>query len=253
MNVTILLALILLALMVIIGGQRGFLSFMTLCFNFITLLLMFILIKNQYDPIIITVVGCIIISSIILFYINGISKKTVSSLISVVIVVLITLIITNRIGSDANIQGFTYEELDDVSAFSLYIDLNFPKVLVCQILIGLLGAIIDVSISISSTMNEIYKHNPLVTKKKLIHSGINVGRDILGTMVNTLLFAFISGFMTLIMWFDKMNYSFVDILNRKIFSSEVFQIMTSGIGLVLIIPITAYVTSGILFMKKTYH
>ena len=81
-------------------------------------------------------------------------------------------------------------------------------------------------------------------------SGINIGKDILGTMTNTLLFAFISGFMTLIIWYNKFNYSISDILNNKVFGSEILQILCSGIGIILTIPITAFVTLRILFFKN---
>lgn len=252
MNVPTLLLIILFILMIIIGGERGVKSFWTLCLNFTTLLIMINLMKYQLDPIRVTVIGCIIISSITLFYINGLNKKTVSSLISVTLVVLLTILLTYRMGIDAKIQGFSNEEIDAISAFSLYIHLNFSKIVVCEILIGLLGAIIDVSISISSSMNEIYSHNISISKGTLLKSGINIGKDILGTMTNTLLFAFISGFMTLIVWFSKMHYSITYILNRKIFCAEVFQILSSGIGIVLIIPITAIITSEILFFKRSF-
>ena len=132
---------------------------------------------------------------------------------------------------------------------SVYVKLNFNKIVVCEILIGLLGAIIDVSISIASSMNELYITNPLLGKRNLFKSGVNIGKDILRTMTNTLLFAYIGGFMTLIIWFFDLHYSLSEILNGKVFSSEVFMILCSGIGVILIIPVTSLITAYIIYYK----
>ncbi len=249
MSVPFVLFVILFVLMTVVGGKRGAKSFFTLILNFITLFVMLGFMTFGIDPLKVTVYGCIIISSITLFYINGFNKKTVSSLFSVIIVVLITILLTVKMGTDAKIQGFSKEQAEGIEHLSLYVNLNFSKIVICEILIGLLGAIIDVSISISSSMNEIFKNNMSITKKNLLKSGINIGKDILGTMTNTLLFAYIGGFMTLIIWFNALNYSVWEIINAKVFCSEVFQILCSGIGIILIIPITAIITSIILIFN----
>lgn len=69
-------------------------------------------------------------------------------------------------------------------------------------------------------------------------------------MTNTLFFAYISGFMTLMIYFNQLNYSLATIINAKVFCSEVFQSICCGIGIILIIPITAIITSKLLFLKK---
>jgi uncharacterized membrane protein len=249
MNVPVALFFILLILMLAIGGKRGAKSIFTLVLNFIILFGMLKLMTFGFSPIGVTVIGCIIISSVTLFYINGFNKKTVSSLLSVMIVVFINIILTYKMGTSANIQGFGWEEAEAITGQSLYIHLDFSKIIICVFLIGLLGAIIDVSISISSAMNEIIKNNESITRSSLLKSGINIGKDILGTMTNTLLFAYIGGFMTFIVWFINLKYTISDIMNDKVFCAEVFQILSSGIGIILIIPVTAIISTMILFFK----
>ncbi|WP_273327031.1 YibE/F family protein [Vallitalea guaymasensis] len=250
MSVIAVLLIILFLLMYLVGRDRGVRSFFTVCFNFLIFFIMVILIANKLNPLIVTIVICIVISSITLFYINGLNKKTISSLISVTIVVLFTTLITYKMGIGAKIQGFGKEQYDSISSLSLYIKLNFSTIVICEILIGLLGAVIDVSISISSSMNELYNTNSSITKKSLFDSGMNIGKDILGTMTNTLFFAYISGFMALIIYFSSLHYSIADILNNKVFCAEVFQILCSGVGIILIIPVTALITSRILCNDK---
>ncbi len=251
MNTAVVLLLILFVLMAAIGGTRGVKSFFTLCLNFITLFIMLGLIVFKLDPIKVTVFGSIIITSITLFYINGINRKTVAALLSVTLVVLLTLLLTYKMGTNANIQGFSTEQSESVAYLTQNVQVNFVKIVICEILLGLLGAIIDVSISIASSMQEIYRHDSLVTRQDLLRSGMKIGRDILGTMTNTLLFAYIGGFLPLIIWFSKLNYTLSDILNAKVFVSEVFQILSSGIGIILIIPVTALITSAVLFLGRS--
>ncbi|URZ17362.1 YibE/F family protein [Clostridium felsineum] len=250
MNVPFLLLIILFILMLLVGGKRGLKSFFTLILNFLIMIILLILIGAKFDPLNVTIIGCIIITLTTLFFINSINLKTVSSLISVIIVVIGTLILTYYLSNRSQIQGFGKEQAESLGYLSTYVQLNFSKIVSCQILLGLLGAIIDVSISISSSLQELYSNNPSHTKNELFKSGINIGKDILGTMTNTLLFAYIGGFMTLSIYFGEIHYSFYDIINTKVFCSEVFQSFCSGIGIILIIPVTSFIASRLLFHKK---
>jgi uncharacterized membrane protein len=136
------------------------------------------------------------------------------------------------------------------SHLSTDIQLDFVKIFTVQVFVGLLGALIDVSIGISSAMNEIYKNNPKITKKAIMKSGMNIGKDVIGTMTNTLLFAFIGGFLTLVIYLSAFDYSIILLINNKSICSEIFQILCSGIGIVLIIPITTYITTKIIVKKQ---
>ena len=250
MNIILILLIILFILMIFIGGKRGMQSFFTLILNFFTLYFMLILIAAKIDPIKTTFVGAIVISFFSLFFLNGFNRKTLSSLMSVIIVILLVMVCVYKTSINSNIQGFSSEQTDLVSFYNLYVQLNFSKIVVCEVLIGLLGAIIDVSISISSSMNELYNANPQISTRKLFISGMNIGKDILGTMTNTLFFAYISSFMTLMIYFKQLHYSLSTIINAKVFCSEFFQSICCGIGIVLIIPLTAFKSSNLIRYKK---
>lgn len=251
MNTVVLLAGILLLLMVLLGGKRGLRSFFTLAINLMTFMLMVLLMAWRFNPVTVTLLGSAVISAVTLFYINGFNRKTLAAMASVILVVALTFILTYPAGSAAKIHGFTWEQMDQVSTFSDYMPLDFATIIMCEMLIGLLGAVIDVSISIASPLNEIYENNPTLSRQSLILSGLSIGRDIMGTMTNTLLFAYIGGFTALIIWFNDLHYSFAEILNAKIFGAEVFQIFCGGIGIVLVIPITAVITAELLVRQKS--
>src|SRR5699024_7256385 len=104
--------------------------------------------------------------------------------------------------------GFGEEEIDEISIFSLYLGIDFVKVGAAVIIMSTIGAITDVAISITSPMREVFRHHPDISQKELFFSGLNVGRDILGSNTNTLFFAFIGGYMGLLLWFKDLSYSF---------------------------------------------
>jgi uncharacterized membrane protein len=99
-------------------------------------------------------------------------------------------------------------------------------------------------------MNELFNSNLQIARSSLLKSGMNIGKDILGTMTNTLLFALVSGFMMLLIWFNQVHYAIPDILNAKAFVSEVLQLLCSGIGIILIIPVSAFITAMMLCLDR---
>ncbi len=250
MNVIIVLAVILFLLMKIIGKEKGTKSFLSLLINFFIIYVAIILIAHNVNSIVVTILACILISYVSLFYINGKHPKTTAAFLSTLLTLIILFFFIYIIGSATRIQGFSEEEFEEISLYSLFIGTNFTKIVICTIIMSLIGAIIDTAISISSSMNEVYLHNPSISKRELYQSGLNIARDILGTTTNTLYFAFIGGYMALILWMKDLHYSLGTIINSKVFCSEIISILCSSLGVILIIPITAGINSYILLTRK---
>jgi uncharacterized membrane protein len=93
-------------------------------------------------------------------------------------------------------------------------------------------------------------HNPTINRKDLFTFGLSIGRDILGTNTNTLFFAFFGGYLAMLIWFKDLSYSLGTIVNSKIFSGEMINILCAGIGVALIIPITSWITAFFLDREK---
>ncbi len=251
MNVLVLLSVILFVLMKSISGEKGTKSFIALFLNFgITLLTILLIAKGVSDPIFLTLIACIIISCINLFYINTINLKSIIAFISTMITLLFLVIVIFFIVEKANIQGFGIEEIEELSFFNLYIGIDFLKIAISTIIMGSIGAITDTAISIASAMNEIWLHNPKLSRSDLFKSGMNVGKDILSTTTNTLYFAFIGGYLALLLWFNDLSYSLGEVINSKVFSSEVISIFCIGTGAILVIPITAWLSAYIFTKHK---
>ena len=241
MNI-ILIALLFL-LMIYIDTKRGIKLFLSIIFNFIILMIIFYLIAIGLNPIICSLIGCFVISYIILYYVNERNIKTESSLKSVVIVLIILSFLIFFVTKISRTAGFGYESYEEINMFSYDVRIDFTDIAISMILISLIGATVDSSIAISSALYEVYDNNKNLSKKDLFLSGMNIGRDILCTTNNTLMFAFLGEFMTLLIWFYKGNYSFLEIVNAKTFASEMIKIFFSAIGCIIVIPITAYITA----------
>src|SRR5699024_12650899 len=116
----------------------------------------------------------------------------------------------------AMIQGFGEEEIDEIiPVYSLYSGVDFVKTAASVIIMSTRGAIIDVAISITSPMQEIFDHNPNIQKKALFKSALSIGKDILGSNANTLCFAFIGSYLALLICFKDLSYSLLEVINSK--------------------------------------
>lgn len=244
MNVLVLLAGILFFLMTLIGGRKGVRSFLAIFFNFGVIMITVILMNDPImDPVILTIIACVVISCINLFYINGVNSKTKTAFLSTIICTVIILLFIIFITNKAMIQGFGDEELGELGMFSLLVEVDFVKITVSVIIMSTIGAITDTAIAVSSPMREIHFHHPNISRKELYRSGLNIGRDILGTSTNTLFFAFFGGYLALLIWFKDLSYSVGEVVNSKIFSAEMITILCAGIGVTLVIPITTWITA----------
>lgn len=225
--------------------KNGARSFLSLFLNFgVILVSVFFMMDPNADPIIITLIACTVISCINLFYINEVNSKTVTAFISTLITVTILLFFIYIVTKKAMIQGFGEEEMDEISViFSLYPGLDFVKISAAVIIMSTIGAVTDIAISITSPMQEIFNQHPSIKKKELFTSGLSIGKDILGSNTNTLFFAFIGGYMALLIWYKDLSYSFGDIVNSKIFSAEMITIFCAGIGIALVIPIASLINA----------
>jgi uncharacterized membrane protein len=251
MNVLLWLAAILLTLMILIGGNKGKRSFIAIFLNFgVIFFTIFIMTIPKADPIILTLIASTVISCINLFYINEVNNKTITAFISTIITVVILLFFILIVTESAMIQGFGAEEIEELSYFSLYIGVDFVKIAASVIIMSTIGAITDTAIAISSPMREMFHHHPSISRKELFTFGISIGKDILGTSTNTLFFAFFGGYLALLIWFKDLQYTLGEIVNSKIFSAELITIFCAGIGVALIIPITAWINSYFLIKAR---
>lgn len=244
MNVLLWLAVILFLLMIGVGGRKGLKSFISLFFNFgILFFTVFFMMDSSANPIVIAVIASVFIGCVSLFLVNEVNSRTVLAFLSTMLTIGIMLFFILIVSKKLMIQGFGAEEEEAIGGMSLYIGIDFVKMGAAVIIMSTVGAIMDVAISIAASMHEIYKYNPEISRRKLFQSGLGIGRDILATDTNTLFFAFFGGYLALLIWFKDLQYSIGEIVNSKIFSSELLLIFCGGLGVAFIIPIAAWMNS----------
>lgn len=245
-----LLTIILLVLLILIGGKRGIKTFLSIYFNLALLFILVIITSWGFNPTIPTLVISIIISIIIQFFLNGTNQKTVSSFISVILILLVFTSITIILGNNIYIAGYSEETIESIGFINYNVGINMLPLSNSIIIIGLIGTINDTSIAISSALYELHENNKKLKPKELFISGMNIGRDILGTTANTLFFAFLGSSMPLFIFFQDFQYSLAGIINSQVFASEFTRIILSGISSFLIIPVSSIITTIILKYDK---
>ncbi|MGC6173072.1 YibE/F family protein [Lacrimispora sp. 38-1] len=242
------LIIILALLMAAIGGERGIKSFVSLFGNAVILLIAVFLMAIGFNVIVITVIMTFSLCGVTLFYQNGNNEKTRTAFYVVIIVSMMILFLVILLSSFAGISGYNeisiYEE--DTTFYDNNIHVNMMQVAAAVIIIGILGAVKDSAVAVTSGVYEVFRHNPKIEMEELFYAGLHMGYDILGTAVNTLFFACVGESMLLINRFYRLNYSFLQLINSKAFFQQLIIVVTGSIGIVLSIPIAAFVMIKVL-------
>ena len=243
-----LLLLILFILLLSIGKKRGLKTFITFIICMLQIFIYMFLMRIGFNAIVWSFISCVIASIFSIFFLNGYSKKTIASFISVMIVQVIVFLLMYIVCKQSGIGSFGEESLDNIGGYYFNIKYNMNNVLIGVLLISVVGTVIDTSISVASAMNEVYINNPKISDKELYKSGMNVGGDILSTTINTLFFALISTAIGFAMW--HRNTLIGEIINYKMFVKDSIQLLIAFIASILIIPVTANITSKMLASNK---
>ncbi len=246
-----LLSITLFILLLIVGRSRGFKTYITLYLGIFLIILYLLFMKAGVNPIILSLIICMLATLSTLFIINGINIKTKTSFVSIMLVLVFIFTLIFVIVKRGSIQGFSMESLEAIGGYSYDIGTNMVDVMIGMYLVCIIGTIIDTSISISSAMHEVLENNPHLNSKELFKSGMNVGRDIMSTTINTLYFAIIANFIGFFLWHRGATFEYV--INYKAFDQEVIQLLISFIGSIMIIPITAYISSITLKRKRIFN
>lgn len=244
------LMLIFVLVLILIGRKMGLFSLISLTFTGACILFIYIpLILKGFDIIFITILSCFFIVSISFIIISGLTKKSLSAIIGTLGGVLAAFILIKIFSQIMCITG-TIEENVYLLVFEYGVELDFSKLFISGVMIGTIGVLMDVSMSVTSVIFEIKEHSPKASFGQLIHSGINVGKDVMATMVNTLILAYAGTAMPLFFWAANSSASMQSIFNLEQVSGEIIRALCGSIGLILAVPITAITASYI--VSKNY-
>jgi len=202
---------------------------------------------NKFPVIPMTVLIAFISTFITMYVVAGVNLKSLSASLGTVFSVIIAGIISSLVIKFAPLNGFNHQEA--AMLWASRPDLDFTALLTAGVIIASLGAVMDVGMSIASSIYELKKVNNELTTKELITSGFNVGKDIMGTMANTLILAYIGSAFALVLL--AANAPLIKLLNLNSIASEIASAITGSIGIVFCVPITA-VIAGYLIGKDNH-
>lgn len=232
----------------LVAGSRGIKSTIALVISIYIILFFDIsLIMNGFNNIVITiltVILCTIYSTLILY---GYSKMSLINMISVSVSFVFVSILVKLMSIGLNISGYNLENVGElILVIGKVWKLNIENLLFSTVAISALGASMDVSVSIASALREIQSLNKDVSSKKLFKSGMSIGRDIIGTMVNTLVFAFIGSSLVSIMIFILHGTNtFNRVVSSDFFAVEITKALIGISVVIIMVPVTSFIASKI--------
>ena len=238
------LAGIFIIVVIIIGGVKGIKSLVSLMFTLVTVIfLMLPLMFRGVEPMLAAVVSATLSIIVTLSLVSGINKKTVTAIIGTISGVVISGIIAYIFGELTHSSGMTMNDTESLIYIAEGTNLKVKGIMFAGILIASLGAVMDVAMSISSSLFEIYEVNKNIKQIDLFKSSMNIGKDIIGTMTNTLILAFAGGSITTLILIFAANMPYNKFINLEVLAIEIIQGLAGSIGIVLSVPITAVVGS----------
>lgn len=231
-----------LAFLALIGGLKGVKAVITLTFTVLMIaFVMLPLILRGWNPILISLAVVSVTTTVSLIIISGWNKKTRTAILGTVGGVLVAALIAGVVGQVANLTGLGDEQAQMLAYIPQNRHLDFKGILLAGIIVGALGAVMDVALSVASSMWEIEEHSPNISRNALMKSGMNIGKDIMGSMSNTLILAYVGGALQLLLLFIAYNISMAEIINMDMIASEVVRAVAGSFGLIATIPLTTWI------------
>lgn len=223
-------------ILLIVGKKQGLFSILSLAFNAILLsYALDVYLENpEISLVLICGVAVILFTVTSLLLVNGFNEKTYAAIISTLLGTFISLLVTYLVIWVTSGKGLRYEEIQ-------FITRPYQMVFLAGLFIGSLGAVMDVAITMSSSIFSLYEKNQSIPVKALKRSGLEIGKDIMGTMTNILFFAYISGSIPMLILYIK-NASPLGFSLTMNLSLELARALAGGIGIVLTIPIGLYIS-----------
>ena len=239
--------LIFFALLAVLGGKKGVgaLAGLLLTLGCIWFILIPCLIRGV--PAIPVTIGVSAVAAAAgLIFLNGYSKKTLCAVCGCVGGVLAAGIAAAAVGTLSPMNGFNMQEAENLILYGADKGLKISGLLVCGVLISALGAVMDVALGIASSVWEMREQNPDATAGSLFRSGMQIGRDAMGTMANTLILAFAGSSLNMLILVQTYDIPFLQLINTDSIALELVQSVAGSFGILLTVPLVAFVSARLM-------
>lgn len=237
-------------LILLISRKRGFRALLSLGITVLFIFRIFIpAILEGKSPIFYAVVTGLFSILLSIFFMTGFRKKGVLAILGSLGGVFFAGLLSYVLAKYMSLSGF--ETADSLSLASQLRNIRLAELIPAGIIIGSMGAVMDVAMSIATALHEMSEQNSELSRKQLFYSALNIGNDIIGTMINTLILAYIGSslLMILLLSIQKGDYPWIRILNFEEIVVEILRSIAGSIGILISVPLTAYL-GAILYGRK---
>lgn len=246
-SILICLSALFCGLLVYVGKKKGFYSLVSIAITAILITnILAPMIILGFNPVFSTLLICLLSTAITMYLVGGFNKKSTSAILGCTLSIIIASVLSYLTVKFASLTGFSSEY--SMFLYSSHPELNFIGILISAMILATLGAVMDVAMSIASTINEIYSVDNSKTVLELFKCGMNVGRDIIGTMANTLILVYLGGALPLILLASNIDLQKFFNLNQVV--TEVSAAIIGSCAIVICVPVTAIVASYLIKQTK---
>lgn len=245
----IVLGVIFAVLLLIFGRLKGLQTLLSMTFTVLAIFLVFIpAILSGYNVYLWTMIICLFVTIMSLTIVSGVNMKTLAASIGCFFGIGFSAILVLITDHFLKLTGV----VDEDSIYLLLMNPDHPidlkGIFFGAIVIGCMGALLDVSMSIAAALYEIKEKYAANSFSQIVSSGMTIGRDTIGTMANTLILAYIGSSLSIVLLLITYNPSMLDLLNREMVVIEIMQALIGSLGILLTVPLTS-MASGILFAR----
>lgn len=241
----------------LVGGKQGVKGALGLVFTFACIILVYLpLVYQGCSPFWVSVFVCIITTVVTLWLIGGPTRKTVVATGGTVAGVIISGLAATLFSMASGISGYNVSDIESLLTLWNVSGIQVGGLLFSGLLISSLGAVMDVAMSIASSIAEVRAQNPSLTRKELFWAGMHIGRDMMGTDSNTLILAFAGGSVSMLLLDYAYDLPYLQIINSNNIGIAIMQGLSGSFGIVLSVPVTValavllYMTPGALREEK---
>ena len=238
------LLLVFFAALTLLGGKKGVKALLGLLFTLICIWFLLIpSVRHGLPPVPVTVAVAALTAAVSLLFLNGFTKKTLCATIGCVGGVAVAGLAAAAVGALAPLGGFQMSEAEDLLLQGASFGLRISGLLICGVLISSLGAVMDVAMSISSALHEVHAADPSMKTGGLFRAGMNIGRDAMGTMANTLILAFAGSSFNMLLLIQIYDIPLLQLLNTDFLCVEMLQSVAGSLGIILTVPLVAAISA----------
>lgn len=238
---------IFIALLLLIGRKKGIYSLISIIATVALIFFMLMpMILNGFCPIASAVLVGILSTIITIYLVGGLNSKSSSAIIGTSLSLVFAGALSLLTIYLAHLTGFAGEE--SMFLYSAHPDLNFPGLLSASMIIAALGALMDTGVSIASAINEIYETDRTLSVKQLFTSGMNIGKDVIGTMSNTLILVYLGSALPLVLLSNNIDLQKFFNLNQV--ATEISSALVGSIAILVCVPLTAIISAYLIKHQK---